>query len=131
MVAEGAKPKGGDVVVQKIVSDSPDPIRLGGIGNKLASDLEQLISNHEIRYTVLGHLQRGGDTSTYDRILSTRYGVAAVELIHEGRFGNMVCLNSDKMTFEYLENVIGQIKAVELDNELVNTARSIGTSFGD
>ncbi|OGO76844.1 MAG: 6-phosphofructokinase [Clostridiales bacterium GWB2_37_7] len=131
VVAEGAKPKGGNVVVQKIVSDSPDPIRLGGIGNKLASDLEQLISNHEIRCTVLGHLQRGGDTSTYDRILSTRYGAAAVELIHEGRYGNMVCLNSDKMTFEHLENVIGQIKTVDLDNELVKTARSIGTSFGD
>lgn len=131
VVAEGAKPLGGDVVVQKIVSDSPDPIRLGGIGNKLANDLEKLISDHEIRCTVLGHLQRGGDTSTFDRILSTRYGVAAVELIHEGRFGNMVCLNGDKMTFEHLENVIGQTKTVEMDNELVKTARSIGISFGD
>lgn len=131
VVAEGAKPLGGDVVVQRIVCDSPDPIRLGGIGDKLAYDLEQIISDHEIRCTVLGHLQRGGDTSTYDRILSTRYGVAAVELINEGRFGNMVCLNSNKMTFEYLENVIGQIKTVDIEDELVETARSIGTSFGD
>jgi 6-phosphofructokinase 1 len=131
VVAEGAMPLGGDVVVQRIVSDSPDPVRLGGIGDKLAHDLEQIISDHEIRCTVLGHLQRGGDTSTYDRILSTRYGVAAVELINEGRFGNMVCLNSNKMTFEYLENVIGQIKTVDINDELVETARSIGTSFGD
>ncbi|MDF2521846.1 MAG: pfkA1 [Clostridia bacterium] len=131
VVAEGAKPKGGDVVVQRIVSDSPDPIRLGGIGNKLAFDLEQMISDHEIRNTVLGHLQRGGNTSTYDRILSTRYGVAAVDLIHEGRFGNMVCLKSDKMCFEHLENVIGQVKLVDPESEIVKTARSIGISFGD
>ena len=73
VVAEGAKPKDGDVVVSKIVSDSPDPIRLGGIGNKLADDLEKLIKDHEVRCTVLGHVQRGGNTCTYDRILSTRY----------------------------------------------------------
>ena len=85
VVAEGAKPKDGDVVVSKIVSDSPDPIRLGGIGNKLADDLEKLIKDHEVRCTVLGHVQRGGNTCTYDRILSTRYGVAAMELIIEGK----------------------------------------------
>ncbi|MFR1315311.1 MAG: 6-phosphofructokinase, partial [Clostridium perfringens] len=82
VVAEGAKPKDGEVVVSKIVDDSPDPIRLGGIANKLAIDLEGLIKNHEIRSTVLGHIQRGGNTSTYDRILSTKYGVKAVELIN-------------------------------------------------
>lgn len=59
VVAEGAKPKDGEVVVSKIVDDSPDPIRLGGIANKLAIDLEGLIKNHEIRSTVLGHIQRG------------------------------------------------------------------------
>lgn len=131
VVAEGAKPLGGDVVVQRIVSDSPDPIRLGGIGNKLVHDLEQLVSDHEIRCTVLGHLQRGGNTSTFDRILSTRYGVAAVDLIHEGRFGNMVCLKGDKMVYEHLENIIGQVKLVDPENEVVRTARSIGISFGD
>ncbi|PWX52302.1 6-phosphofructokinase [Clostridium perfringens] len=78
VVAEGAKPKDGEVVVSKIVDDSPDPIRLGGIANKLAIDLEGLIKNHEIRSTVLGHIQRGGNTSTYDRILSTKYGVKAL-----------------------------------------------------
>ena len=69
VVAEGAKPKNGEVVVSKIVKDSPDPIRLGGIGNKLAEDLERLIVDHEVRCTVLGHIQRGGNTSTYDSIL--------------------------------------------------------------
>lgn len=131
VVAEGAKPQGGDVVVQRIVADSPDPIRLGGIGNKLVYDLEKLVSDHEIRCTVLGHLQRGGNTSTYDRILSTRYGVAAVEMIHQGRFGNMVCLKSDRMVYEHLENVIGQVKLVDPESEIVQTAKSIGISFGD
>ncbi|MBQ5696290.1 MAG: ATP-dependent 6-phosphofructokinase, partial [Clostridium sp.] len=63
VVSEGARPKDGEVVVAKIVEDSPDPIRLGGIGNKLADDLEKLIKDHEVRCTVLGHIQRGGNTS--------------------------------------------------------------------
>ena len=131
VVAEGARSKDGDVVISKIVEDSPDPIRLGGIANKLALDLERLIKDHEIRSTVLGHIQRGGTTSTYDRVLSTKYGVAAVELIHEGKFGNMVCLKGNEISRIALENVIGKTKNVELDSELVTVARSIGISFGD
>ncbi|MDT8719088.1 6-phosphofructokinase [Clostridium sp. 19966] len=131
VVAEGAKPKNGDVVISKIVEDSPDPIRLGGIANKIAYDLEKLIKNHEVRSTVLGHVQRGGNTSTYDRILSTRYGVAAVELIREGKFGNMVCLKGDEVCYESLENVIGNNKNVNPDGELVKIAKEIGISFGD
>jgi len=131
VVAEGAKPKDGDVVVAKVVDDSPDPIRLGGIANKLAADLEKIIKNQEIRATILGHIQRGGITSAYDRILSTRYGVAATELIHEGKFGNMVTLKEDKISYEALEKVIGHTRVVEPDGELIQTARSIGVSFGD
>jgi 6-phosphofructokinase 1 len=131
VVAEGAKPLNGEVVVSKVVADSPDPIRLGGIANKLAIDLENLIKNHEVRSTVLGHIQRGGNTSTYDRILSTRYGVAAVELIEEGKFGNMVCLKGDTISYESLENVIGKTKDVNPDGELVTIAKKIGISFGD
>lgn len=131
VVAEGAKPKDGEVVVAKIVEDSPDPIRLGGIANKLAIDLEKLIKNHEVRATVLGHLQRGGNTSTYDRILSTRYGVKAVELINEGKFGNMVCLKGDSTNYVSLEEVIGQTKCVDPDSEIVQVAKSIGISFAD
>jgi len=130
VVAEGAKSKDGEVVVSKIVEDSPDPIRLGGIANKLAYDLEQVIKDHEIRSTVLGHIQRGGNTSTYDRILSTRYGVAAVEMINAGLFGNMVCLKGDKISYESLENVIGNNKNVDPEGELVKVAKSIGISFG-
>ena len=132
VVAEGAKPKNGEVVVSKIVKDSPDPIRLGGIGNKLAEDLEGIIKDHEIRCTVLGHVQRGGNTSTYDRILSTRYGVAAVELIREGKFGHMVCLKGDTISSDSLENVIGQqTKMVNPEGELVQIAKKIGITFAE
>jgi phosphofructokinase len=131
VVAEGAKSKDGEVVVSKIVEDSPDPIRLGGIANKLAYDLEKIIKDHEVRSTVLGHIQRGGTTSTFDRILSTRYGVAAVELINEGKFGNMVCLKGDIISSETLENVIGNNKNVDPDGELVSVAKKIGISFGN
>ena len=132
VVSEGAKPKDGEVVVAKIVADSPDPIRLGGIGNKLAGDLEKLIKDHEVRCTVLGHIQRGGNTSTYDRILSTRYGVAAVELIMSGKFGEMVCLKGDTISSDSLENVIGQkTKNVNIDGELVQVAKKIGITFAE
>ena len=132
VVAEGAKPKDGEVVVAKIVADSPDPIRLGGIGNKLAEDLEKVLPGKEVRCTVLGHIQRGGTTSTYDRILSTRYGVAAVELINEEKFGEMVCLKDGKISSDSLENVIGQkSKLVDPNGELVNVAKKVGISFAD
>lgn len=132
VVAEGAKPKDGEVVVAKIVADSPDPIRLGGIGDKLADDLEKLLPGKEVRCTVLGHIQRGGTTSTYDRILSTRYGVAAVELINQGKFGDMVTLKGDVISSDSLENVIGQkSKLVNVDGELVNMAKKIGVCFAD
>lgn len=131
VVAEGAKPKDGEVIVAKIVSDSPDPIRLGGIGNKLAEDLEKLVNEREVRCTVLGHIQRGGNTCTFDRILSTRYGVAAVELINEGNFGNMVCLKGNDITYDSLENVIGNNKVVDPNGELVKVAKKIGVCFGD
>jgi len=130
-VAEGAIPVGGDVVVSKIVKDSPDPIRLGGIGNVLAIQLEDLIQKHEVRATILGHLQRGGSPSTFDRILATRYGVKAIELLLDKRYGNMVTINGDSMSYEHLENIIGRPKNVNPEGELVKTARSIGITFGD
>ncbi|NLK94186.1 MAG: 6-phosphofructokinase [Clostridiales bacterium] len=132
VASEGAKPKNGEVVIAKIVKDSPDPIRLGGIGNKLADDLEKLLKENEVRCTVLGHIQRGGTTSTYDRILSTRYGVAAVELINEGNFGQMVCLKGNKISSDSLEHVIGQkTKLVNVNDELITVARKIGICLGD
>lgn len=131
VVAEGAKPKDGEMVVQSVVADSPDPIRLGGIGNKVAMNLQELCGN-ESRATILGHLQRGGSPSSADRILSSRYGIAAVELAEKGLFGNMVTLKGTKMSYDSLENVIGQVtKNVDPDSEMVRTAKSLGIVFGD
>jgi phosphofructokinase len=130
VVAEGAKPKGGDMVVSNIVKDSPDPIRLGGIGQKVAQELSE-ITGIESRVTVLGHLQRGGRPSPYDRILSTRYGVAAVELIHEGKFGMMVGLQGGKIRAVSIEEAVGKLKTVPLDSELIKIAKNIGVEFGD
>lgn len=130
VVAEGAKPRGGEVVVSKIVEDSPDPIRLGGIGNKIADDIEKL-TGIETRVTVLGHLQRGGRPIPFDRILSTRYGVEAVELINKGMFGMMVSLQGNRITAVTLEEAVGSTKNVDPDGELVRIAKSVGVGFGD
>ncbi len=130
VVAEGATEKGGSVVVNKIVEDSPDPIRLGGVGAKLAYQLESLVP-HEVRSVALGHIQRGGETSAADRFLSVRYGVAAGDMIAEGKFGQMVCIRNDKVCSAMLEEVIGSNKLVNPSGEHVNIARSLGISFAD
>jgi phosphofructokinase-like protein len=130
VVAEGAKAVDGEMVVSKIDEKSPDPIKLGGIGNKLALDIERL-SGIETRVTVLGHLQRGGRPNPYDRILSTRFGVKAVELASEGKFGMMVGLSGDEIVARTLEEAVGKLKTVPADGELVRIAKSVGVSFGD
>ncbi|MDR1541476.1 MAG: ATP-dependent 6-phosphofructokinase [Clostridiales bacterium] len=131
VVTEGAREKGGSAIVGKVVEDSPDPIRFGGIAAKIAIDLEKHVS-HEVRSCALGHIQRGGDTSAFDRVLSVRYGVAAYELIAEGKFGNMVCLKDGKMNYVSLEDVIGGgSKLVDPNGELVRVAKNLGIVFGD
>lgn len=130
VVAEGAKAVDGEMVVSKIDEKSPDPIKLGGIGNKLAQDIESL-SGIETRVTVLGHLQRGGRPNPYDRILSTRFGVKAVELASEGKFGMMVGLSGDEIVAKTLEEAVGKLKTVPADGELVRIAKSVGVCFGD
>lgn len=134
-VSEGAKPKDGEVFVRKVVKNSPDSIRLGGIANKIAEEIEEKL-DIETRATVLGHIQRGGQTSPYDRILSTRYGVKAMELAMEGKYGVMVAMKEGKITYSTLEEVIGQAevartKTVPVDSEMVQVARTLGISFGD
>ncbi len=130
VVAEGAKSITGEMHVSKVIADSPDPIRLGGIGTKIAEELEQRVGL-EARATILGHIQRGGTPSAHDRLLSTRYGAAAVELLMEGKFGAMVSLKGDDMRYESLETVIGKNKNVDPDCELVRVAKGIGICFGN
>lgn len=131
VVSEGAKSITGETVVAKVVKDSPDPIRFGGVANKIAHDLEERIKDQEIRTAILGHIQRGGNTSTYDRILSTRYGAAAAKLIYDGKFGNMVCLKGDEISYVPLEEVIGKEKYVDPNHELVELSKRMGIGFGD
>jgi len=96
------------------------------IGNAIAAG-----SNKEVRVSVLGHIQRGGSPSPFDRVLATRFGVAAVELIAKGDFGKMVALHANSVVGVDMAHAIGQLKSVRPDGELVRTARAIGIGFGD
>ncbi len=130
VVAEGATPIGGEMVVQKRIEDSFEPVRLGGIGNVLGRQLEE-VTGKETRVTVLGHLQRGGSPTPYDRILATRYGTGAVKLIMDGRFGEMVCLTGPTISSVPLKEAAGKIRQVPLDSDLIYSARMLGISMGD
>jgi len=100
------------------------------VGNTIG-DAIGLFANKEVRVSVLGHIQRGGSPSPYDRVLATRFGVAAVDLIAEGKFGKMVALRADSIVAVDVATAIGQLKTVRADGELVRTARAIGIGFGD
>ncbi|ABO50323.1 6-phosphofructokinase [Desulforamulus reducens MI-1] len=130
VVAEGAKTREGELVVQNYVSQSPDPIRLGGIGEVVAKELERL-TGIECRVTVLGHLQRGGSPTPHDRILATRYGVAAMDLVAQGKFGSVVALAGDSLKPIPLAEVAKGIRKVNTAGDLLKCAKKIGISFGD
>ena len=100
------------------------------VGNTVG-DAIGLFANKEVRVSVLGHIQRGGSPSPFDRVLATRFGVAAVDLVAEGKFGKMVALRADSIVAVDIANAIGQLKTVHADGELVRTARAIGIGFGD
>ena len=130
-VSEGAKSLDGKQVILKVREDSPDPIRLGGVGAVVADQLEKMVGS-EARATTLGHIQRGGVPTAHDRVLSSRYGYAAVELCMKGEFGKMVALQGDEMHAVSLEDVIGQkTKNVDPNGELVTMAKAMGVCFGD
>jgi 6-phosphofructokinase 1 len=114
VVAEGAKPQGGVEIVYSESVDEFGHIRLGGIGYFLGKEIEKRMGI-ETRVVVLGHLQRGGSPTAFDRILATRFGVAATDLIHAGKFDVMVALKGNKITHVPLESVIGKRKTVDLE----------------
>ncbi len=130
VVAEGAKTDSGEQVVSKKVMDSPEINRLGGIGNYLAHQLEPLIEN-EIRVTVLGHLQRGGSPTSYDRNLATNFGVESAMCVMEKDWGKLVAYQKGRITRVDLKEAIGGQRLVTADNTLIRSARHVGTSFGD
>ena len=141
VVSEGAKPKDGDVVVKKIVEDSADTIRLGGIGDQLASMLEPLLNGKEVRATNIGHTQRGGHTCQYDRSLCTKLGSMAVDALFNGESGKMVTIYNAKPQTVSLEDVLGRGATgetskggshnVDPNGFVVKIARNVGISFGD
>jgi 6-phosphofructokinase 1 len=96
------------------------------VGNAIAARADK-----EVRVSVLGHIQRGGSPSPFDRILATRFGVAAVELIARGGFGRMVCLRNESIESVHIADAVGQVKTVNPDGEMVRTARAVGICFGD
>lgn len=114
VVAEGAKQKGGVEIVYSESLDEFGHIRLGGVGYFIGKEIEKSIKT-ETRVVVLGHLQRGGTPTAFDRILSTRFGIAAIDLVHEGKFGRMVALKGNKIESVLLKDVTGKRKTVDLE----------------
>ena len=147
VVAEGAKEKGGDIVVEGMRQNGKgvDNTKLGGVGPVVAKQLEKL-TGLEARNTTLGYMQRGGTPTAFDRVLSTKYGTAAMRLALEEKFGNLVVIKNGKLDYASLEDVVGQNKEigavsgntkesnqrkVTMDDDLIKTARSVGINLGD
>jgi 6-phosphofructokinase 1 len=129
VVAEGARPRDGSVeLVERRGVGTVD--RLGGIGSKVARAIEHR-TGKETRTLVLGHLQRGGSPTTYDRLLALRFGSAAVRAIADRAFGIMVGLNGADITRVPLDQVVGRAKHIPLDSDIIATARELGISLGD
>ncbi|MGC4077610.1 MAG: ATP-dependent 6-phosphofructokinase [Rubrivivax sp.] len=129
-IAEGAAAEGGGLTVQRTIADSPDPLRLGGVGNWLQQQLEPLV-DCEVRTTLLGHTQRGGSPTPFDRVLATRFGYHAAQLVEAGQFGRMVALQGDAVVSVPIAEVAGKNRLVPRDHELVRAARGIGVSLGE
>lgn len=147
VTSEGAMPKDGTITVKKTLNDGSglDNIRLGGVGEKLASELEEL-TGMVARNTTLGYVQRGGSPSAFDRILSTKYGCKAMELAMAGIFNVLVTYKNGSMSYISLEEVVGNnkkigaasgntkesnIRKVPMDDDLIKVARNLGICLGD
>ena len=128
-VAEGAKSQDGDMVIKEVDKKRTDAIRLGGIAELVAQKIQEN-TGLETRYTVLGHLQRGGSPTPYDRILSTKFGTSAIELAIKKKFGRMVALKGTEIKNVKIEEAIARQKLVKPDDEAVRAASAVGVSFG-
>ena len=130
VVAEGAKPYGGKLTISSIAKKSTDPVRLGGIGVKIAQEIEKNL-DIESRATILGHVQRGGNPTPFDRILATKFGAEALKLLKAKQFGTMVTIENNNISNVLLSKISNKIKLVSKDHPLILTAQLVGTSFGD
>ncbi len=129
VVAEGARPEGGEQVFQS-KDQTTGWKRLGGVSYQLAPALQEA-TGLEVRVTVLGHIQRGGTPCAVDRILGTAFGCRALDLVLAGRFGHMVALRGERIEEVPIEKAINRLKAVDPVGQLVTGARSLGIVFGD
>jgi 6-phosphofructokinase 1 len=129
-VAEGAKPIGGEIITRGTDVKRTDPIQLGGIGKVVADNIEKN-TGRETRVTVLGHLQRGGSPTPYDRILSTKFGAFAISLAAQKKFGKMVALKGNEIIAVDIAEAISKQKLVKPDNQAVLAAKAVSISFGD
>lgn len=129
VVAEGAKPIGGDstTISEKTAGRAE---RLGGVGEKVAAEIEAL-TGKETRVVVLGHLLRGGSPTSFDRLIALRFGAAAVRALEAGKSGVMVVLDEPAIRYVPFSEVVGRMKKVPLNSDIVQTARDLGISFGD
>lgn len=147
VVAEGAKPKDGDISVKETRDNGSgvDNTKLGGVGEKVAKQLQEM-TGLEARCTVLGYMQRGGTPTAFDRVLSTKYGSMAMELALEGKFNVLTVIKDGRLNYVPLEDVVGNnkqigavsgntpesnLRKVTMDDDLVKTARNIGINLGD
>ncbi len=129
VVAEGAELPDGGLVTQE-EQQGTRQTRLGGIGNYVASEVERRLGR-ETRVVVLGHLQRGGPPTTFDRVLATQFGAHAVRLVEEGRFGEMVCYRPPAIVGVSLREAVKELSRVSPESSTVQAARALGISFGD
>jgi 6-phosphofructokinase 1 len=129
-VSEGAYPKGGRQVVEKLIAESPDPVRLGGISQVLARQIQEL-TKLETRATILGHVQRGGTPVAYDRVLGTLFGNKAIQLVALQEWNQMVVMQQGETTMVPIESVANQQRQVPIDDPLISAARNVGTCMGD
>jgi 6-phosphofructokinase 1 len=114
VVAEGAQPIEGSLALADAEVDAFGHVRLGGIANVLAKEIEDR-TGYETRVTILGHVQRGGTPTAYDRVLATRFGIAAIDAVHDGAFGQMVALRADEIVRVPLADAVGELKLVDPD----------------
>ncbi len=128
-VAEGARPQGGERALRERVADSPDPIRLGGIGKTVEQALKERVAS-EVRTTTLGHMQRGGAPTAHDRNLSTLFGAHAAALVAEGAFGRMVAIRNGHLASVPIESVANRTRTVPPNAPMLAAGLAVGTSFG-
>ena len=129
-VGEGAAAAGGEQFIDRVVENSPDPVRLGGVGKFVATQIERL-TGLDCRTIVLGHIQRGGTPTAFDRVLATSFGHHAFTLLQGGRFGRVVVQQKGRVSSAAIADVAGKIRTIPPGHPLLAAARGVQTCFGD